>query len=95
MIRTLLNAIESRLVEDWRHVWRYGSARFAALSVVMNVYGAIALKGAAAAASVLGLLTMRQALMVGAAVSFASLVARYRRPKPPPLPAITVPGPKP
>lgn len=75
----MIAAIKARLVDDWRHVWRYGSARFSALSVVMNVYGAIALKGAAATASVLGLLTMRQALLIGAAVSLSALIARYRK----------------
>lgn len=70
-------SFRDHVVDDWRHVWKYGSARFSALSVVINVYGAIALKGAAAAASVLGLLTMRQALLIGAAVSLSALVSRY------------------
>lgn len=78
----ILDAIKARLVDDWRQVWKYGSARWSALSVVMNVYGAIALKGAAAASSVLGLFTMRQALLIGAAVSAAALISRYRKRKP-------------
>lgn len=69
------------VVDDWRQVWKYGSARFSAASVVIQVYGAIALKGAAAAASVLGLLTMRQALLIGAAVSLAALVSRFHKPQ--------------
>lgn len=70
-------SFRDHVVDDWRSVWKYGSARFSALSVVINIYGAIALKGAAAAASVLGLLTMRQALLIGAAVSLSALVSRY------------------
>lgn len=76
-----MNWLERHLVEDWRHVWRYGSARWSAVSVVINVYGAIALKGAAAAASVLGLFSMRQALLIGAAVSLAALVSRFHKRK--------------
>lgn len=89
----ILLTLQRHLVDDWRHVWKYGSARWSAVGVAINVYGAIALKGAAAATSVLGLLTMRQALLVGAAVSAAALIARYHR-KPSPAITPTVPAPK-
>lgn len=73
---TLLERLRLTVVDDWRRSWRWASMRFSAASVVMNVYGAFALKGAAAASSVLGLLPMRWALVIGASVSLAAMVGR-------------------
>lgn len=71
-----LKKLRSHIVDDWRSSWRWASMRFSAASVLMNLYGAIALKGAAAASSVLGLVPMRWALLIGAAVSLAAMVGR-------------------
>lgn len=73
--------IELTLHPDWRRSWRWASMRFSALSVVMNAYGAIALKGAAATASVLGLLSMRHALILGALVSLSAIIGRLTNKK--------------
>ena len=67
---------------EWRQSWRWASMRFSAANVVMNTVGAIALKGAAASASVLGLIPMRYALLIGAAVSLAAMVGRLTLKKP-------------
>lgn len=64
------------LVDDWRHGWKWASVRWSAASVAMNAYGAIALKGAAAASTVLGFLPLRWALVIGAVVSLAALLGR-------------------
>lgn len=74
--------IELERHPDWRRSWRWASMRFSALSVVMNTVGAISLKGAAASASVLGLLPMRYALVVGALVSLAAAAGRLTNKKP-------------
>ena len=75
-------SLRLRLVDDWREGWKWGSVHFGAISVFANAYGAIALKGAAASASVLGLLPMRWALVIGAAVSIAALVSRFTTTQP-------------
>lgn len=64
-------------IANWRQGWKWASVHFTVTSVAINTYGAIALKGAAAAASVLGLFPMRVALLIGAAVSLSALVARF------------------
>lgn len=66
-----------KVVKDWRKGWKWSSVHFSALSVGLNVYGAIVIKGAAAATSLVGLLPMRYALIVGAAVSLGALVGRF------------------
>lgn len=75
-VRLALHRVRLQLTDDWRRSWRWACMRFSAASVVMNVYGAIALKGAAAASTVLGLIPMRWALVIGALVSLAAIVGR-------------------
>lgn len=72
-----LRSLRLRLVDNWRDGWKWGSVHFSAISVVINTFSAIALKGAAAASSVLGVLPMRKALLIGAAVSAWALIARF------------------
>ena len=74
---TKLRSLRLRVIDDWRHGWKWGSVHFSAISVIINTYGAITLKGAAAATSVLGLVPMRGALLIGAAVSAWALIARF------------------
>ena len=74
-----MRSLKSHLIDDWRSAWKFGSVQFSALSVVMNVYGAIALKGAAAAASVLGIFSMRQALLIGAVIAAVYFLLEKKR----------------
>lgn len=73
---SIMQKLRLELHADWRRSWRWASMRFSAASTVMNLYGAFALKGAAAASSVLGLLPMRWALVIGALVSIAAMLGR-------------------
>lgn len=82
LLQKLWIKLRLELDTDWKRSWRWATVRFSALSVVMNVYGAIALKGAAASASVLGLIPMRYALVLGALVSLSAIAGRVLNKKP-------------
>lgn len=74
--------LQLRVIDDWSDGWKWASVHFSAASVVINTVGAIVLKGAAAAASVLGILPMRWALVIGASVSASALIGRFLTTKP-------------